>query len=122
MKSLLRTRVGQFSAENSLKLSEINELAEQGKIMDSVIKVDDMFPDYSKVYVAEEYCKYIYNGNSFMKDDLIQLKQDDLPQSKQESILINSFFVRVYDWEGNFVGIYEFDQTEEKFKPVKMFL
>jgi tRNA pseudouridine55 synthase len=139
MKSLLRTRVGTFSIENSRKLSEITELVQQDKLMDVVIKVDDMFPDYAKIYVAEEYCKYIYNGNSFKEKDLIQkdltqkdLTQKDLTQDvliqkvaaqkESEVLRIDSSLVRVYDYRNNFIGIYEFDDTIKQFNPVKMFL
>jgi tRNA pseudouridine55 synthase len=116
MKSLLRTKVGQFSLEDSLKLAEINEMVQQDSFRKVVIKADDMFPDYSKVVVAEEYCKYIYNGNNFQTRHLIEQSE-----RSQEDVIFSPI-VRVYDWQNTFVAIYQFEKEEEKFKPLKMFL
>lgn len=111
MKSLLRTKVGQFSITDSLKLSEISEKVVEGKLLDFCIPVDDMFPDYPKVIVEEEYCKYIYNGNSFYTKHITETKN-----------ISNQAQVRVYDWYNHFVGIYEFNQKDQIYKPIKMFL
>lgn len=111
MKSLLRTKVGQFTIFNSLKLSEISEKVLDGKLLDYCIPVDDMFPDYPKVTVKEEYCKYIYNGNSFYTKHSTEIMD-----------INNQTKVRVYDWQNNFVGIYEFNKEDQIFKPIKMFL
>jgi tRNA pseudouridine55 synthase len=111
MKSLRRTKVGQFNIENSLTIDNIREKLECNQLQDYVIQVDDMFPNDTKVVVAEEYSKYIYNGNIF---DIKHLKEPLLnPCSKQ---------VRVYDWQNNFVGIYQYDEETITFKPFKMFL
>ncbi len=111
MKSLLRTKVGQFTLRDSLKLSEISEKALDGNLLDYCIPVDDMFPDYPKVTVKEEFCKYIYNGNSFNTKHI------------SETVNIeNHAQVRVYDRLNTFVGIYGFNQIDEIFKPIKMFL
>ena len=115
MKSLIRTKVGQFSLDNSIKLSEIEDLMKQDQINKVLIKVDDMFPDYRKVIVAKESSKYIYNGNSFLSSDIAEPSQSITDD-------IGSVPIRVYDWECNFVGIYQFDGAEDRFKPVKMFL
>ena len=118
MKSLLRTKVGQFTIENSIKLTEIIEKIQQEEFIRLVIKPDDMFPDYPKLVVAEEYCKLIYNGNSFEKRHLMQ--------QINEVVIKNNYnaqpLVRVYDWQSNFVGIYQFDKEKEMFKSLKMFL
>lgn len=115
MKSLLRTKVGQFSIENSIRLSEVEKLVEQNQINDILMKVDDMFTDYKKVIVAKESSKYIYNGNSFSSMDIVgpsEIITEDMGIA----------LVRVYDWEYNFVGIYQLDFADGRFKPVKMFL
>ncbi len=118
MKSLLRTKVGQFSIENSNKLSEISEMVQQNRFENTVIKVDDMFPGYTKVVVAEEYNKLIYNGNSFQAKNLIE----QIVETDNQDNYVDSSIYRVYDWQNNFIGIYQFDKAEDKFKPLKMFL
>ncbi len=118
MKSLLRTKAGAFTLENSLKLSEVQAAFMQERLQDFIIKADDMFPDYPKIIVAEEYTKLIYNGNSFHID---QLKEEAVP-SNNSNINENNGFVRVYDWQNQFIGIYEYVLKDTIYKPVKMFL
>lgn len=111
MKSLVRTAVGNFRLENSLKLSEITELVSQDKLKEYIIPPDEMFPGYDKVVVSDEFNKLIYNGNAFSKEHVII--QENATASEQ---------VRVYDEEGYFIGIYRYDVVDALFKPVKMFL
>ncbi len=118
MKSLLRTKAGAFSMENSLKLSEIADIFKQDKLQDYLIHTDDMFPDYPKITVAEEFTKYIYNGNRF---HINQIKTAAEIKDNR-SICEITGQVRVYDWQNQFIGIYEAVPKEQIFKPVKMFL
>lgn len=111
MKELKRTKVSSFLIEDSLKLSEIEQHMKESTIESVIVPVEDMFPHAPKVIVAEEHCKYIYNGNSFTKRHL------------QDKIDTNGLSeVRVYDSKGVFVGLYEYDQEKHFFKVVKMFL
>lgn len=116
MKSLIRTRSGAFSIENSLKLSEIEAFMQQDKLLDYLIRVEDMFPDYKKVKVSEEFTKYIYNGNRFSAS---QTAGTDPEYSIDTGM---TRLVRVYDWQDQFIGIYEYISQDKLFIPVKMFL
>lgn len=118
MKSLLRTKAGAFTLEHSLKLSDIQGIVQQDRLEDYLIKADDMFPNYTKITVAEEFTKFIYNGNSF-KISQIQEQTD-----ASENSVVNEITgqVRVYDSQNQFIGIYEYIAKDEIFKPVKMFL
>lgn len=108
MESLLRTRVERFSIEDSLRLEEVEKLAEQDRISGCVYPIEEMFSDCSKAYIKKEYEKLVYNGNPFSKKqaefigDLIEL-------------------VRVYDSSSQFIGIYKYESEKAYFKPVKMF-
>lgn len=117
MKSLVRTRSGAFTLENSLKLSEIQAIVEQDKIQDYVIRVEDMFPDHGKVRVLQEYSKFIYNGNSFSAG-----QTEEYGGISDGSGHLTAGLFRVYDWQGQFIGIYEYHLADKLFKPVKMFL
>lgn len=111
MKQLKRTQVANFLIEDSLKLSEIEKLIQEGNVESAIVAVDDMFPDAPKVKVAEEFCKFIYNGNTFTKRHLADKIDTD-----------GQALVRVYDSEGVFVGLYEFNEEKRCFQVVKMFL
>jgi Pseudouridine synthase len=95
--------------EDSLKLSQIQELVQENRLDSVLIKADEMFPDYEKIMVAEEYCRFLYNGNKFRSTHLI----GDNHQKEND-------FVRVYDSNDRFTGIYQY--SKEEYKPVKMFL
>jgi len=111
MKSLVRTKVGSFILENAKKLSEIEEMVRNETFDSYVIPLDSMFNGFDKVIVAREYHKLIYNGNSFRIEHLV---------NKQEEITAD--WVRVYDADEIFIGIYQYDLEKKYYKPVKMFL
>ena len=115
MKSLLRTRVDRFQVEDSLRLSEIEELAREGRIKEALIPVDEMFPAYPKLRMKEAADRLVYNGNPFSAGDAQELLQEETLCGTQ---------VRVYDSSGNFVGIYRRQEDGQglSYRPVKMFL
>ena len=110
MKQLKRTQVSRFYVEDSLTLAQIEELQREDRLMEKVVLIEDMFESFAKVIVAEEYTKLIHNGNQF------KLEQCEV----EEGQIISDNQVRVYDYEGSFIGIYQY--TEEEFRPVKMFI
>lgn len=115
MKRLLRTRVDRFQVEDSLRLSEIEELAREGRIKEALIPVDEMFPAYPKLRMKEAADRLVYNGNPFSAGDAQELLQEETLCGTQ---------VRVYDSSGNFVGIYRRQEDGQglSYRPVKMFL
>lgn len=110
MESLLRTRVGNFVQEESLRLSKIQELADQGRLSQAVIPVDRMFREYPRALMKPEGDRLVYNGNSFSASLAVLEEGKNRPET----------LVRVYDSRGVFVGVYR--RKEESFRPVKMFL
>lgn len=110
MKSLLRTAVGNFKLENAYKLSEIEELVQKDQIDTALVPIDEVLSGYSKIFVAEEYSKLIYNGNPF------QIKHVMEPKQKP-----STDWVRVYDSDNEFIGIYQYDFDRKSYRPVKMF-
>ena len=111
MKSLVRTRVGAFSLEEALKLTEIEELVKTDRLTPHIVTVDEIFSHYSKLIVTGETQKRIYNGNIFTPEQVPMLGGEEMTD-----------MVRVYDSEERFIGLYAYLQEEKLFKPVKMFL
>lgn len=115
MKTLVRTRVGNFDISDSLSLREVEEYVRNGSIGGHIIPVDVILASYPKVIMDSKYDKLIYNGNAF---SIKQIAADsEIPHMPD-----CSFSVRVYDSKGVFVGIYCYDQDERKFAAQKMFL
>lgn len=111
MKSLLRTKVGQFFLEHSINLSTVVECVEKDQLQANIIAIDSILEEHSPVMIKEEYTRYLYNGNRLETDMIIALEKEEL--TKQ---------VRVYDRDNHFVGLYEYNQNKKDYKPVKMFL
>lgn len=111
MKSLLRTRAGEFHISKSLKINEIADKINEGNLDEYIKKADEMFAGYPGINVKQEFDKQLYNGNFLSADQIIQ-----------EDIDISAERIRVYDWQDNFVGLYEGRPDERIMKPYKMFL
>ena len=109
MEKLLRTKVGIFELSDTLKLSEIDELAKAGKVEEKIIAVDELFEDYLKVWTKQKYDVVVHNGNRIEKRML------------QAQVDANTERLRVYDSANAFIGIYEYSDERKDFKPVKMF-
>ena len=106
---LLRTKVGIFELKDTLKLSEINELAKAGVVEEKIISVDELFEDYAKVWTKQAFDVAVHNGNRIEK----RMLEEELPANTER--------LRVYDSEGTFIGIYEYSMERKDFKPMKMF-
>lgn len=113
MKSLLRSRVERFEMADSIRLSEVEALQREGRLMEKVISIDAMFPDYDKVYLKPDAARAVRNGNVFRKGDILWM--DSLNEYQEGGR------VRVYDEERNFIAVYEYLEKEKYFKIVRMF-
>lgn len=109
METLVRTRASVFEMENSLKLSEIEQLRDENKIETVLYPMDAMFQKLAGVVVKEKFQKLLYNGNPL---SLNFLEEND-KKSKQ---------IRVYDKANHFIGIYSWDEKKQQYQPVKLFL
>lgn len=109
MQSLLRTRVAQFRLEDSLKLSEVQKLSEEGTVESVIMDVDAVFEQYVKVTVKQEADRLVHNGNP--------VKQSQCCLEK----LWEKEPVRLYDSDDAFIGIYQWDTKRKLYVPVKIF-
>lgn len=111
MENLVRTRVERFKVEESITLSQIEEAKRLGTLGQYLVPVDEMLGHYSKCIVSEQAEKLVYNGNIFTSGNtLLKMKHED------------SQIVRVYTQEGDFIGLYQFEERRQIYKPYKMFL
>ncbi len=109
MEQLLRTKVGSFTLEDTLKLSEIEAMAREGTVEARIISVDQLFEDAPKMWTAPEFDLIAHNGNPMER----RMFQEAVPEGVKR--------IRVYDSKDTFIGIYEYFEGRRNYKPVKMF-
>ncbi|MBM6684271.1 tRNA pseudouridine(55) synthase TruB [Faecalicatena contorta] len=104
MEELLRTRVGHFRIEDSVRLSELERYREEGTLEEHLIPVDSVFADCPRLDVPERLEPLLYNGNPLR-----------LPEGEDGQL------VRVYDSRGRFIALYRYQQKKHIYKNEKMF-
>lgn len=107
MEELLRTRSGQFALADSLTLDQIQTLTDQGEIEKHLIGIEEILGEHP-VLLAGNGRQASENGNPVT-----------------EALTEGSYrdgWVRMYTSEGEFIGIYQWHQASENYRPVKMFL
>lgn len=113
MAELKRTRVGDFRIEDSIRLSQVEELMRLGTYGDYVVAPDSIFSEYEGAAVKSEAEKALLNGN---KLDLRQLNLDS------HTFFADGDLLRVYNGRQEFKAVYTFVKSEGVFRPYKMFL
>ena len=109
MKSLLRTKVGNFSLDKAITLKQLEELRDADKIQEVLFAVDSAFAECPVLHILPEFKKLIDNGNSFY-----------CKQTEEKKVYPQDAWVRVYA-DDNFYGIYAYEKEQHRYKPVKMF-
>lgn len=116
MEHLIRTQVGSFLLENSLRLSEVESLRDVEGLNDHIISVEEVFKDYPEIVSDNELLdKLLSNGNPFLEEHIGEALSTLLPSA-------DSTEFRIYDSGKVFIGIYGYRKNEKRWKPVKMFL
>ena len=110
MKSLLRTRVGIFSIENSVTLAQIEKMRDEGKLDEIIDSVDSVFESYPAAVLNEEALRLVKNGNPIQKDMI------------HVASTIDGMLVRLYDPDKNFLAVYAWNQSRKSWRAEKMFL
>lgn len=110
MESLLRTRVSGFCLKDSLTLSRIEELRDEGSLEQHILAVDKVFSEYPAVTMKPEFDKLVHNGNPFFRNQA------------GGGYCLEEGPVRVYDSRQQFIGIYGPDREKNLLKPQKVFL
>lgn len=114
MKSLIRTKSGQFELAESIKLSEVERYRDEGTLLEHLVSVEQVFATCGIIKTKEETDKLLKNGNQIPKNALAQM-EDSQPISE-----FSLQWYRAYTSDGSFLGVYE--KKNGNYIPVKMFL
>ena len=107
MEELLRTRSGNFTLEESMTLSQVEEAVKDGTIEEKLVSIEDVLSGYPAVYATGEGDRLLQNGKP-LTEALVEKS-------------IREKNVRMYRSSGKFTGIYGWDERKEKYVPVRMF-
>lgn len=112
MDHLLRTRVGDFSLDRAVRLSELEESIRRNgfsAVEERLIPVDSFFAEAPALHVLERDMKYLRNGNALSGDNTA------------EGILPHEERIRIYDEKGTFYALYHYEEERRRILPTKMF-
>ena len=120
MEELTRIRVGIFEIQDALRLSEAEELQKKKaegesvsqELLEHIIPVDQMLKQYPAFEMKEGMDRFLYNGNSLFPNQFTGT-------SAEKKV---TGWVRIYDSQGHFCGVYQYDMQKKCYRPVKMFL
>lgn len=107
MESLLRTKTGSFTLEESFTLSEVEAIMKEGKIDTCIHSIDEVLSEYPRVSCTEPGNRLLANGNP--------LSEEFVPEAPKEG------WVRMCASHGAFVAVYEWNKKKQMYHPVKMF-
>jgi tRNA pseudouridine55 synthase len=101
---LIRTRSGPFMLSNSITLDQLAASAENGNIEQYLHASDSVLQQYPAILLDDVTTKRVLHGNAFPYD-----------------IEATAKLARVYDANGRFVAIAEWDMEREMWQPTKVF-
>jgi tRNA pseudouridine55 synthase len=109
LQALVRTRSGPFILAESITLEQLAESAAQGTIEQFLYPADKAIEQYPALFLDETTSQRVRHGNAF--------------QHEQQPGQVNEWsLARVYDQEGQFVAIAEWDEQQKMWHPAKVFL
>ena len=113
MKSLLRTRTGDFYLENSYKLDEIEKIVKEDRLDDIIIPIEKIFNNLRRIDVTGYASVLLDNGGIIkMEEASLEADADKLQDGEK---------FRMYNKDGEFKAIYSYDGKMNVLKIDKMF-
>ena len=122
MQNLMRTRVGAFALDSAVKLSQVEEMRDNGTLEGIIQSPEYIFKDLDKIHVKDSCRALLENGNSFRKDNVVNEDPDEVNDTEfSEQMFTDGNMVRVYAEDDTFFGIYKYDARTRQFKVDKFF-
>ena len=109
MEALVRTKAAGFTLEQSLRLSEVETLAREGRIGEYIVPLDEIFRRLPHFYVLPEWEKALSNGNPLRRD----WGSGEAPEEELTAVCFQG---------GTFAALYQWNTEKQRLMPVTMFL
>lgn len=111
MEHLVRTRSGRFEIGTARKLDEVAEIVDAGRLGEILIPLDSVFSELPEAAVSGREVRKAFNGSPLSENGL-RMKKKPEPEERY----------RIYDPDGHFIGIYQYNADQMRFELEKMFL
>ena len=141
MEALMRTRVGRFELKDSISLSELEKIRDEGRLEEYLVSVEEMFLDQPKANALPEADSLVHNGNP-VKPELVNVEWDQavangadesgsktgvesettMASAAGQKTYVDQQLFRMYDSKDQFLGVYRYEKDRKWLKPWKMFL
>ncbi len=122
MTSLVRARVGEFRLKDAKTLAELQMLADQGRLQEAVIPVEEMFRALPAIQVSDDAQKALLNGNQLKRSEVLVKEEAGNIEEVPKNLPVDQEEYRVYSSGGRFCAIYRYEGGRKLYIPVKMFL
>lgn len=107
METLLRTKVGRFTLDDAITLTQTEEAVKNGEIESKILGIEEILAEYPRVCCTKEGDRLLANGNPLVQT-LVDAEEKD-------------GWIRMCNSEGSFAGVYQWDEKRDRYFPVKMF-
>ncbi|MBE5900632.1 MAG: tRNA pseudouridine(55) synthase TruB [Lachnospiraceae bacterium] len=108
MGSLRRIRAAGFTLEHAITLTELQKAKDAGHLTDYLHPVEEVYSVYPRVTAKSIADKLLQNGNV-------------VPAGWMEKPASTVQMVRMYNHQGDFIGIFSYKEETKEYRPVKMF-
>ncbi len=122
MTSLVRARAGEFRLKDAKTLAELQMLADQGRLQEAVIPVEEMFRALPAIQVSDDAQKALLNGNQLKRSEVLVKEEAGNIEEVPKNLPVDQEEYRVYSSGGRFCAIYRYEDGRKLYTPVKMFL
>lgn len=122
MQHLTRTRVGAFTLDTAVTLSQVEEMRDAGTLTEIIKSPEYIFRDLDKIHVKNAVRTLLENGNSFRRNNIINEDPEGVNDKEYENEMFsegNKF--RVYSEDDVFFGIYTYSAKTAMFNVDKFF-
>lgn len=105
---LRRVRAAGFTLEHAVTLAQLQNAKDAGHLTDYLYPVEKVYSIYPRVTAMSAADKLLQNGNA-------------VPERWMEKPASTAQAVRMYNHQGDFIGIFSYRKETKEYRPVKMF-
>ena len=107
MGRLRRIKAAGFTIEDAYTLEAVEKARDENRLQELIHPVDEVYIEYPKAVAKLEADILLQNGNAIKSKFVVCEKQAPL--------------VRMYRHQGDFVGIFSYNEGTKEYRPMKMF-